>query len=67
MAFFNCFPTLFLSGIIWPPQSMPLVLQKISLYLPTTAAAEAMRQGLLILRIQNSNISVQLHFLLEVV
>ena len=37
------YPILLLSGILWPVEGMPLVLQKISWYLPCTAACQAMR------------------------
>ena len=36
-------PIMFLSGIIWPLEGLPLILQKISWYLPCTAACQAMR------------------------
>ena len=36
-------PIMFLSGIIWPLEGLPLILQKISWYLPLTAAVQAMR------------------------
>lgn len=37
------YPMLLLSGIIWPIEGMPSILQKISWYLPCTAACQAMR------------------------
>lgn len=37
------YPVLLLSGILWPVEGMPSVLQKISWYLPCTAACQAMR------------------------
>lgn len=37
------FPTLLLSGVIWPLQGMPLPLRYVSYCLPTTWAADAMR------------------------
>ena len=37
------FPMMFLSGIIWPLEGLPVILQKISWYLPLTAAVQAMR------------------------
>jgi len=37
------YPILLLSGILWPVEGMPVVLQKISWYLPCTAACQAMR------------------------
>ena len=36
-------PIIFLSGIIWPLEGLPLVLKNISWYLPLTAAVQAMR------------------------
>jgi ABC-type multidrug transport system permease subunit len=36
-------PIMFLSGIIWPLEGLPQILQKISWYLPLTAAVQAMR------------------------
>ena len=36
-------PTIFLSGILWPLEGLPLILHKISWYLPLTAAVQAMR------------------------
>jgi len=37
------YPILLLSGILWPVEGMPKILQKISWYLPCTAACQAMR------------------------
>ena len=37
------YPILLLSGILWPVEGMPKILQKISWYLPLTAAVQAMR------------------------
>ena len=37
------YPILLLSGILWPIEGMPVVLRKISWYLPCTAACQAMR------------------------
>ena len=37
------YPILLLSGILWPVEGMPKFLQKISWYLPLTAAVQAMR------------------------
>jgi len=37
------YPMLLLSGILWPVEGMPKILQKISWYLPCTAACQAMR------------------------
>ena len=36
-------PIMFLSGIKWPLAGLPQILQKISWYLPLTAAVQAMR------------------------
>ena len=36
-------PIMCISGIIWPLEGLPLILQKISCYLPLTAAVQAMR------------------------
>jgi ABC-type multidrug transport system permease subunit len=37
------YPVLLLSGILWPVEGMPAVLQSISWYLPCTCACQAMR------------------------
>jgi ABC-type multidrug transport system permease subunit len=47
MALGSFFPVLLLSGVIWPLEAIPTGLNYISLALPTTWAAEAMRSLML--------------------
>ena len=47
MALGSFFPVLLLSGVIWPLEAIPTGLNYISMMLPTTWAAEAMRSLML--------------------
>lgn len=46
LALGSFYPTLLLSGVIWPIEGMPLVLRYISLFLPLTMATTALRSML---------------------
>lgn len=46
LALGSFYPTLLLSGVIWPIEGMPLVLRYISLFLPLTMATTSLRSML---------------------
>ncbi|CAL8115332.1 unnamed protein product [Orchesella dallaii] len=43
MALGSFYPNLLLSGVVWPFESMPVILRQIAMFLPQTMACEAMR------------------------